>query len=169
MSTEKEIWQNSTAGTRFVLRFGHDGALNHEAVRAGQKVVLSPEERQVNMERAANDKLNVFKNGAFLPVKLVDGSEDAAEIASNPNLRSESELVDLFGLQWKRFEAEIGQIENGHALRRLAELAEEHDATVRQMKVIQDRINEIDPQAFAEVFSVGDVEESFTGRGVMPA
>lgn len=167
---EKEIWQNSTAGTRFVVRFDHKGDFKHEGVRSGQKVVLSTEERHINMERAASPKLDPFTNGSFTPVKLADGVEDAHEIASNPNLKSESELRDLFKLQWQKFDKEISSITNPHALERLRQIAEEEDATVRQMRAVEDRIAEVNPAKFVEVTAVGEIPggDTVTGKGVSP-
>ncbi len=167
---EKEIWQNSTAGTRFVVKLDHKGDFKHEGVRSGQKVVLSTEERQINMERAASPKLDPFTNGSFTPVKLADGTEDAHEIASNPNLKSEAELRALFKLQWQKFDKEISSISNPHALERLREIAEEEDATVRQMRAIEDRVSEVNPSKFVEVTAVGEIPggDNITGKGVSP-
>lgn len=157
---ERETWRNSTKGKHAVLKFDRWGNEVHEMVRPGQAVSLSPEERSLNMDRAADESLDVFKNGTFVPVRLLDGTEDAAEIASNPNLKSEGELEALFDLHWKKFEKEVSEITNANALVRLYELAEERDATVKQVKVIETAIKTVDP-----TYIFGDAADTIESFG----
>lgn len=142
---EKETWKNASRGRVAVLKYNNKGDLEHELVRSGGRVILTPDERFVNQERAVSDEVDVFKNGFLVPVKLVDGNEDNVEIASNPNLKTEEELRDLFKLQWKKFEAAIEDISNVNTLERLRDIAQEGDATVRQVNVIEARIVAVDP------------------------
>lgn len=99
----------------------------------------------MNSDMAANEDLDVFKNGMMVPVRLIEGTEDKAEIASNPNLKSEGDLRELFSLHWKQFESEVAKITNVTTLNRLKEIAQEGDATVRQVNVIEARVVDVDP------------------------
>lgn len=163
MSADKESWRNATKGIHGVLKFDRFGNEVHEQVRPGQTVQLSSDERLLNMDRAASESLDVFRNGTLVPVRLLEGTEDAAEIASNPNLKSESDLKDLLELHWKSFEKEIAGITNVTALSRLHEIAVEQDATMRQFKVIENRIRAVDPTYIFEdsddVQSYGEASE----------
>lgn len=143
---EVEIWQNSTRGRIGVKKFDARGELRSELVRAGGKVTLTPQERQINQERAATADLDVFQNGFLTPVKLIDGTEEAREIASNPNLLGESDLRELFSVRnYKSFAKKIGEISNTMTLQRLLALADDEDlnATVKQVQVIEDRLDEV--------------------------
>lgn len=145
MDKDLEVWENSTKGRIGVLKFDRRGDLRNELIRPGAKVHLTPDERQINQERAADNSLDVFQNGFLVPVRLLDGTEDAKEIASNPNLMSESDLRALFGKQWKAFGAQVAQISNQITLQRLLALADEDDvnATVKQVAIIRDRLAEV--------------------------
>lgn len=138
-----EIWTNATRGRIGVKKFNARGDLQSELVKPGGKVTLTPQEREINSERAANAKLDVFQNGHLTPVKLIDGTEDAREIASNPNLKGESDLRDMFGVRnYKAFEKQVGEISNVMTLERLLTISddEEVNATVKQVQVIEDRL-----------------------------
>lgn len=145
MADKKETWKNATKGRVAVLKVNRLGQLEHEIIRGGGTLVISTDERLINQDRSANDDLNVFKNGTMVPVRLIEDSEDAAEILSNPNLKSEDELSAMFKLQWKKFEVAVGEISNATTLHRLKELASEVDATIKQVNVIESRLSEVDP------------------------
>jgi len=74
MSDKKESWRNATKGLHGVLKFDRFGNEVHEQVRPGQTVQLSTDERLLNMDRAADDSLDVFKNGTLVPVRLIEGT-----------------------------------------------------------------------------------------------
>lgn len=134
----KETWRNVSAGQASVLKYDRQGQLDHEVVQPGKTVQLTPDERLTNEERYTSEDVDMFKNGVMVPVKLIDGTEDAAEIASNPNNKSEDDLRALYGIKsLARFTEEVESISNTSALQRLVEVAEEADATVRQVKVVQ--------------------------------
>lgn len=111
----------------------------------------------LNSDRAANEKLDMFRNGVLNPVRLIDGADDPVyqEIASNPNLMGESDLRDMFNLHWKTFEKKLADISNPITLKRLLAIAEEDGVkvTVNQHKAVQARIEEVDPSAAVEADS----------------
>jgi hypothetical protein len=151
MSDGRETWRNETRGRVGVVRFDRRGELTHELIRGGGTVYLTPDERALNQDRAATEQLDVFKNGTMVPVKLLDSSENAAEILANPNLKSEQDLRDLFKLQWKKFEVEVGKISNETTLNRLKDIAREGDATIKQVSVIEARLAEVNPSVAVDV------------------
>jgi hypothetical protein len=124
----------------------------HELVHGGGAFTLSKEERLLNMDRAANADLDVFRNGTLVPVRLIDGDEEAAEIASNPNLLTEDDMKLLFKAHWKTFENKVQEISNPLTLQRMLELAEDEEmgATIKQQKTVKARLDEVSPQAFVE-------------------
>lgn len=141
----KETWKNATDGYIVLAKIDRRGDVGHEIVPSGKTVAISVDERLMNQDSAANEDLNIFRNGMMVPVRLLEGTEDKAEIESNPNLKSEEDLRKMFGLQWKKFEIEVGEINNVTTLNRLKSIAQEGDATVRQVNVIEARIAEVDP------------------------
>jgi hypothetical protein len=147
-----EVWRNSIAGSVGVKKTDRRGELVTETVRGGEKFQISTDDRLLNSEWAANDDLDVFKNGMLTPVRILDGTEDAKEIASNPNLITESDMAALFSAHWKTFEAKLGLITNLTTLQRLLSVAEaeDTDATVRQVQSIKSRIDELNPSPVVE-------------------
>ena len=140
----KETWRNSTKGKRHVLKYGPRGDLETEIVRSGGTVQLTPEEREINMDKAANDKLCIFRNGSLTPVRILD-DELQAEFAANPNNLGDSEATKLFTAHWKTFDARLDEIDNMLTLERLLDIAEdpESGATVRQHTAIKARLEEV--------------------------
>jgi hypothetical protein len=161
---EQEVWQNSSQGMVGIVKLDRRGEITAEAVNGGAKFSLSVEERLLNQDRAASKDQDLFLNGTLVPIRLIETAEGAAEIAHNPNIMAESEMQGLFKLHWKKFETSVGEITNEVALRRLRSLAEEHDATLRQVQVIDDRLAEVAPQTFVEVSSVGSGATAGTGE-----
>jgi hypothetical protein len=150
-SPTKETWKNVTKGKRHVVKYDPKGNIVTEIIKAGATVMLTPEEREINMERAANEKLCIFKNGSLIPVRVLD-EEVAKEFASNPNNASDTELKALFKAQWKTFDSRVSEIDNVYTLERLRDLAESEEigATVRQHNTILGRIEEVSERKVEE-------------------
>lgn len=144
---KNETWKNGVKGTIGVLKFDRRGELTQVMIRSGQSVTLSTNERKINQERAALPKYDNFSNGAMVPVLLFDDVDDAAEIASNPNLMGEEDMKDLFSAHWKVFDEKIASIGNRGTLLRLIQVGQgEEGATARQMKALEDRLEAVTPQ-----------------------
>lgn len=172
MPEGRETWMNSSKGRAGVVKYDRLGNRTQELLRSGGKIDLTTDERLMNQELAADDSLDIFKNGILVPVHLLEDAEDAEEIAQNPNLKSETELKSMFKLQWKKFETEVASISNAAAIERMIDLTEDSsvEATVRQVGVLKDRLVALDPGAAIEagntVQSLGDPVEGF--RTVTP-
>lgn len=153
--SEYESWKNATNGLLFIRKYNNRGDLGHEAVHARKTFHVTPQERRINQEMAAVPSQDFFSNGMLTPVRLIDTEEDAKEIASNPNLMSESDMKGLFKAQWKTFDARIDSITNETTLKRLLEMSQDNEvgASVRQADAVQARLREVAPQTFIEVQS----------------
>lgn len=158
MSDERrlETWQNASRGRIGVLKFDRYGQLKSETIRSGAKFQITTEERLMNTERAATRALDIFSNGYLTPVRILDGTEDAKEIASNPNLLSETDLKKLFGGTAKAFVEKVGGITNAGTLKHMLDLAdtEEVDAKQSFKKILLDRLGELEPSSYTEVEQV---------------
>lgn len=168
MSDEFETWKNATLGRVVLKKYNQRGELSDEMMPGGKVFHIKPAERRINQEMAALPELDMFQNGQLTPVRLIDTEEDAKEIASNPNLLSESEMRDLFKGHWKTFESKVSEVSNLTTLERLLQVANEVDAKVRQVEVIQARIAEINPVEHVEINHAGAVDERTGLRPVTP-
>lgn len=140
-----ETWKNNGNGNVWVWKIDRLGNLKDEVVKSGQKFTITTDERLLNSERASGPDMDIFRNGALAPVRLIEGSEDARELAENPNLIAESEMAGLFKLKVKDFEDRLTSITNETVLRRLKAIAEDEEtgATLKQVRKIEERLEDI--------------------------
>lgn len=160
--------------TIVLRRFDHRGELNkHEVVAGGRQFHITPEERRLNQEMVAEDNADPFADGTLVPVRLLDDSADARELAaSNPNLMSESDMKELVAGHHKTFESKIGEITNTTTLRRLLEIARNEDASVGKVERLMARIDQLSAprQSMPERPEQRgpDREPPVTGRAITP-
>lgn len=140
-----EVWQSAIRGLIVIKRFDRKGDPINEAIPAGKTIHITPEERRFNQEIAAEPTLDVFSNGMLVPVKLLDGTEDAEELKDNPNHLTETAMRSLFADKRSRkaLEETVSRVSNPITLQRMLALADEEDATVKQVSFIQDRLAEV--------------------------
>lgn len=161
--SDHEVWKNVSKGTTWIRRFDR-GIPVDEIVHPGGVIKITPEDRQFQMSQAASDDLDIFQNGMLQPLTLLEDHEDTASIRSNPNMLGEGEIADIFDTHWKRFETQIGQITNSALLQRVLEYAKESPKTTnKQMNVIKERIQEIDPSLLNETGQVAPPLGKFEG------
>lgn len=140
-----ETWENMSRARHVLKKYSAKGDLIDEMIGSKKRFVVSPVERRINQELAATSDLDPFANGQFNPVRLVDGTEDAEEIANNPNLMSETEMGELIKGKIDPLRARVGEVRNAVVLRRLLEVADELDAPVSKINAIRDRLTEVAP------------------------
>lgn len=142
-----ESWKSAIAGVIVIKRFDRKGDPIDEAVYSGKSVMLTPEERRLNQEIAAEPELDPFQNGMLIPVKLIESADDYEDLKGNPNHLSEPEMRALLAnpKAIDKLKSTIGSLSNPVTLQRLLAIAEEPDVdvTVRQIKVIKERISEV--------------------------
>jgi hypothetical protein len=155
MPDELETWKNVTRATLVIKKQNQRGELADEIVGGDKVLHISPTDRRINQELAANEDLDMFTNGLLSPVRLIENEEDTAELASNPNSMSEGDMEDLFKAHHKTFEAKVGQVKNEQTLRRMLEVARRIDAKSSQIDKINARLDEVTPKNFVEVEPAG--------------
>lgn len=148
---DHEAWQN-VSRSRFVLKkLNSRGEIVEQMVAGRQTFHLSPEERVMNMELAASAAMDPFSNGMFAPVRLIDGTEDLEEIAANPNLISETDMVVLVKGKIDPLRSRLEEIQNPIVINRLLEVAYEQDSTVGKIDAIKGRLQTLQPAQFTEI------------------
>lgn len=154
VNDKKEMWRSSVAGMLGVIKYDPRGNEYCEVVRSGQVLAITTEERMLNQERAATEAKDFFKNGSLTPVKLLDDAEDLEDIAANPNLISEEDMKALFTSNWKIFDAKVDGISNVGTLKKMIAIANEGEATVRQVNKLGQRLADLSPSAPVESESI---------------
>lgn len=166
---DKETWQNVQLGQVVLKQYMQTGVLGDVAIPGGRNFYISEKERRINQEMAATKDLDMFSNGTLVPIRLIEGSEDAEQLKDNPNILGETEMRELFGEHWKKFDDRLSKMSNSPALQRLLEMAKDPEtgATVRQAEQIQARIAELNPNLPNEHVQSGEGRER-TSRPVTP-
>lgn len=138
--SDQEIWKNVSRGKRGILRAQAGSKPKRELVNPGREVVLTRADREAYHRVAADDSLDVFKNGALVPVEILDETV-MREFADNPNLITEDDMVKLFKMPQVKFEEKLGQINNIYALERMMEIAENSEnIAVRKYKRVSEKM-----------------------------
>lgn len=140
----QEVWKNATVGQVVIQRSSPNGLVRHELITGERTFSISPDDRRMNQNLAANSDLDLFANGTLQPVNLPEDTEPG--LLENPNHIPDSQLPSFFRLQIRTFTKRIEAITNMAMLERLRELGPGQDATVRQMEVIGARLAEVSPR-----------------------
>lgn len=155
-SSELEAWENVSRSRYALQRINGRGDITTDLIGGKKTFHLSPEERYMNSELAADPKVDPFKNGRFAPVRLLDDTEDAAEIAANPNLLGEGEIKALVTGKVEPLRARLSEIEQPVVVERMLQVAEAEDARMTSVKAIEDRLAQLNPMTHVEVQVAGD-------------
>lgn len=142
---KKEMWKNVTKGTVVVSKFDNNENIVRSDVKSGQTITVTEEERHLNDQLAYDLSVCVFRSGVLEPVRLVDSAEDIEDIKSNPNLKSEAELVELIKGHGNKLKSHLSTINNVITLHRIYDLAIEHDVSMSKINAIKAAITEVDP------------------------
>lgn len=142
---EKEIWENTAAGDRYVRTFQR-GEERMSRVPPGGRVSVSPEERESNSLRVAAGNDDFFANGDLVPVKLVESASDYVEVASNPNLLADGELSGLLDLKVPEFKEKVNEITNLQVLDRLDHFAGLDNVAKGKLEALSTRREELTPK-----------------------
>lgn len=149
MAEEREVWSNLNAGDVYIdlndpytpnVRRSH-------RIGPGDQVSITVEERRFNQSRVPKKEQDLFTNGTLTPVQLIDSAVDFEEIALSPNVKSETDLKEMFGLAITKFKQELKEIDNVRLLERLVEISEDESLNVSlpQSKAIAARLEEVRP------------------------
>ncbi len=150
-----ESWRNESQGIVVVKRVARTGEITDEMITGGKVIHLTPAERQMNEELFASAEYNYFENGTLSPVRMVETAKDAEKFKGNPNHLTEDEMRGIFkSRSVKNFSERVSQITNPIALNKLMALAEEEDATMKQVEAIKTRLEEVAPSLVNRIETV---------------
>lgn len=164
-ASELEAWENVSRSRYALRRINSVGQLETELIGGHKTFHLTTQERYMNSERAASARSDPFRNGRFAPVRLLETTEDAEEIAANPNLLGESDMVELVKGKIEPLRARLEEIQQPVVVERMLEVAEREDARMTSVKAIQKRIEDLRPETHVEVMS----QDDRLGGGSIPA
>ena len=143
-----ETWENIAKSSHILKKYTSrgNGDMADEMIHGNKTFHVTTQERKINQEMAASPQDDPFANGRFSPVRLVDTADDLAEIAANPNLMGESDMVALVKGSLKALKERLAQVENQVVVERLLEVAASQDVTMGKDAAIRERLAELSPE-----------------------
>lgn len=140
-----EVWRNCTPGTTYFTKLGEYGKRETELVRGNATFSLTPGERRINQAGYATVEQDLFRNGTFQPVTLLDDEPDTPRLRDNPNTLTDRDIQQLFKTRGEAFADRVNAITSEVVLGRVLEMAREprHNVTLAQYEVLKLRQMEL--------------------------
>lgn len=139
---EQETWQNAGGSRVKVYKLADNGEQVPVILKSGQRVTLTPKERQMNQDMAISKEVDFFKNGSLNPVRLVDTAEDYAEIASNPNHLADEDIRKYLNGKVADLRELLERTTNSVTIARIYEMSQEVDVSAAKAKAINEAYDE---------------------------
>lgn len=143
-TVEVEVWQNVSLGSKWYKCFDVRGQVTTKVVRGGKTFTLSPLERQMNQESAANPKQSLFLNGTFVLRRPAEAT-DMAELAS-PEALTDEQLNDIVrDVMFAELDITelIGELQSEVTLQRLHEKLIVEDAKKSVIDLVKARLDHL--------------------------
>ncbi len=164
-----ETWTNATQGRIVVKMHNSQGVVDDILVAPRKNIHVTPNDRRMNQELAADPTQDPFQNGFLAPVRLIDGEADSELLMDNPNVITEDEMTAMFSKDFESFTARVEEITLPITLQRLLRISSDVEtAQVRQVNAIKARISKLSPQTHDEVVSMAGDGPVSVGRATSP-
>lgn len=139
-----EVWMNTTAGMRFYVSHDRMGTETTRTVNGKRTFTISTFDRQINQERAANAKQDLFRNGEFVLVRKGNDTNEE-EVASDQSF-TDAELAGVVHevMAENKVMAEVvAGVDSLPLLNRFQEALVLEDAPASAIEAVKDRIEEV--------------------------
>jgi len=133
-TTSGRVWLQTTTYTRHGQPLVKDISVGPNKV--GAKIKISTADREMNQEQVADERNDPFRNGLLVRVDK-DQQQDPATQSSEAI--PAKDLLAIFGKNGNAFHAAVNKL-GEVPLRRLRAMADEIDATAKQVEYLDDRI-----------------------------
>lgn len=136
ITTEGRVWVRVTQYTRHGQPQEKDVSVGPK--RPGQKLKISQADREANQEMISDEALDPFRNGLLV---RVDADQQANPRTASTDAVKTEDLMAIFDLKDAAFRdaiSELGQI----PIRRLREMAPHVDASMSQVAILDEVIDE---------------------------
>lgn len=143
VANQFESWKSVTRSKISITRIGEFGKPYAQSVPAGTTFTILPRERRLNQQECTRAKFDVFTNGMLSAVELVVGEPDNEALEGNPNIIEKDDIRKILKLKGERFADRISRITAPATLQRLHEAAQADDATVGQLRMVRERLDEV--------------------------
>lgn len=136
ITTPGRVWLQTTSFSRHNQPIIKDVSLGPN--RVGAKLKITAADREMNQEKVADPKHDPFRNGLLVRIDA-DQNDDPA--TSSDDALTTKQLVDMFSLHGNPFRAAVEKM-GEVPIRRLREMADAVDATIKQVNFLDEIIEE---------------------------
>lgn len=135
-----EVWEHISPQEWGIITLDARGEERHEIVRGRRNFRITTEERMITQDRIKKVENDPFLNGSFRPVTV----PDSVTIESNPNALSDEEIRRILdsesAIAWQE---NLKTIDSVATLRRMLEIAEDSDISIRRFRELEARLDEV--------------------------
>lgn len=134
-----ETWEHISPEQWGVIRLDSRGDERHEIISGRRNFRLTSEERMITQDRIAQSEYDPFLNGAFRPVIV----PDSVTVETNPNALSDEEINKILASSAIAWEEWLKTIDSVATIKRMLELAEDSELSVRRLRELEARLTEV--------------------------
>lgn len=134
-----ETWEHISPEQWGVIRLDSRGDERHEIIGGRRNFRLTSEERMITQDRIAQPEHDPFLNGAFRPVIV----PDSVTVETNPNALSDEEINKILASSAIAWEEWLKTIDSVATIKRMLELAEDSDLSVRRLRELETRLSDV--------------------------
>lgn len=135
-----EEWEHISPQQWGITRLDARGDERPEVIGGRRTFRITSEERILTQDRIRDEGLDPFMNGSFRPITV----PDSITIATNPNALSDDEIKEILDtssdIAW---EENLKVIDSVATIRRMLEVAEETDLSLRRYRRLETRLVEV--------------------------
>jgi hypothetical protein len=135
-----EEWESISNQGWGILRLDPRGEEKDEVILGRRHFKLTTEERIITQDKIKDRKNDPFLNGAFRPVIV----PDSVTVESNPNALSDEEILKILNtgseIAWEEW---LNTITSVATVRRMIELAEETEISIKRYRRLESRLEEV--------------------------
>lgn len=134
-----ESWEHISPQQWGIIRLDPRGDEKPEIITGRRTFRITTEERIITEDRIKEPKNDPFLNGSFRPIVV----PDSVTIETNPNALSDDEVLKILASSDFVFSEWMDTIDSVATLRRLMEMAEDADVSVKRFRVLERRLEEV--------------------------
>jgi hypothetical protein len=134
-----ETWEHISPQQYGIMRLDPRGDERHEVIAGRRNFKITTEERILSQDKIKYPEMDPFLNGAFRPIVV----PDSVTIETNPNALSDEEINKILAsseLAWNEW---LGTIDSVATIRRMMELAESSDISIKRFRSLEQRLIEV--------------------------
>lgn len=136
-----EEWESVSDAQNYVIREDRRGDEQFVHVSGHQKFKITTYERILTQDRIRDKQFDPFVNGQFRPIMV----PESISVQTNPNALSDEDIKRIFVASDVAWDEYMSVIDSASTLRRMIELAESSDLSLKRYRELENREQAANP------------------------